>query len=154
MCVCTRAFARMRAQSFSCVWVFAVLWAVARQAPLSVGFSRQEYWSGLPFPPPQDLPDPGIEPISPALAGGFFFFCNCATWEAHPYAHICTNKTNYLWAKNIPCYDTVLGKIPWKRAWKSTPVFLPGESYGQGSLVGYMGSQGVGHDWSDLQVWY
>ena len=74
MCVCARAFARMRAQSFSCVWVFAVLWAVARQAPLSMGFSRQEYWSGLPFPPPQDLPDPGIEPMSPALAGGFFFF--------------------------------------------------------------------------------
>ena len=40
---------------------------VARQAPLSMGFSRQEYWSGLPFPPPGDLPDPGIEPTSPAL---------------------------------------------------------------------------------------
>ena len=48
---------------------------VARQAPLSMGFSRQEYWSGLPFPPPGDLPDPGIEPVfltSPALAGRFF----------------------------------------------------------------------------------
>ena len=42
-------------------------WTVARQAPLSVGFSRQEYWSGLPFPSPGDLPDPGIEPGSPAL---------------------------------------------------------------------------------------
>ena len=42
-------------------------WTVARQAPLSVGFSRQEYWSGLPFPYPGDLPDPGIEPGSPAL---------------------------------------------------------------------------------------
>ena len=40
---------------------------VARQAPLSMGFSRQEYWSGLPFPYPEDLPDPGIEPVSPAL---------------------------------------------------------------------------------------
>ena len=51
------------------------IWTAARQAPLSVGFSRQEYWSGLPFPPPGDLPDPGIEPtspVSPALAGGFF----------------------------------------------------------------------------------
>ena len=47
-------------------------WTVARQAPLSTGFSRQEYWSGLPCPPPGDLPDPGIEPGSPALAGGFF----------------------------------------------------------------------------------
>ena len=40
--------------------------------PLSIGFSRQEYWSGLPFPSPGYLPDPGIEPVSPALAGGFF----------------------------------------------------------------------------------
>ena len=43
------------------------LWTVACQAPLSMGFSRQQYWSGLPFPPPGDLPDPGIEPGSPAL---------------------------------------------------------------------------------------
>ncbi|ELR60425.1 hypothetical protein M91_18992, partial [Bos mutus] len=45
------------------------------QAPLSMGFPRQEYWSGLPFPTPGDLPDPGIKPaslVSPALAGGFF----------------------------------------------------------------------------------
>ena len=50
-------------------------WTVARQAPLSMEFSRQEYWSRLPFPPPGDLPDPGIEPmspVSPALVGGFF----------------------------------------------------------------------------------
>ena len=47
-------------------------WTVARQAPLSLGFSRQEYWSGLPFPLQGDLPDPGIEPTSPASAGGFF----------------------------------------------------------------------------------
>ena len=46
-------------------------WTVAHQAPLSVGFSRQEYWSGLPFPSQADLPDPGIEPASPALAGRF-----------------------------------------------------------------------------------
>ena len=45
---------------------------VARQAPLSMGFSRQEYWSGLPCPPPGDLPDPGIEPASPVLAARFF----------------------------------------------------------------------------------
>ena len=42
-------------------------WTVARQAPLSMGFPRQEYWSGLPFPSPGDLPDPGIEPSYPAL---------------------------------------------------------------------------------------
>ena len=42
-------------------------WTIACQAPLSMGFSRQKYWSGLPFPPPEDLPNPGIEPRSPAL---------------------------------------------------------------------------------------
>ena len=53
----------------------ATPWTAACQAPLSVGFSRQKYWSGLLFPPPGDLPDPGIKhtsPASPALAGGFF----------------------------------------------------------------------------------
>ena len=51
---------------------FETPWTVACQAPLSVGFSRQEYWRGLPFPSPEDLPHPGIEPTSPALAGRFF----------------------------------------------------------------------------------
>ena len=58
-------------------------WTVAHQTPLSMGFSRQEYWSGLPFLPPQNLPDLGIEPTSlrsPALADRFF--TTCATWEA------------------------------------------------------------------------
>ena len=50
-----------------CVWPFATLWTVAYYTPLSMGFSKQEYWSGSPFPSPEDLPDPGIEPRSPAL---------------------------------------------------------------------------------------
>ena len=49
------------------VRLFATPWTVAHQAPLSMGFSRQEYWSGLPFPSPGDLPIPGIEPMSPEL---------------------------------------------------------------------------------------
>ena len=53
--------------SLSRVRLFATPWTVAHQAPPSMGFSRQEYWSGLPFPPPGDLPDPGIELRSPAL---------------------------------------------------------------------------------------
>ena len=57
---------------FSRVRLFATAWTVAHQAPLSTGFPRQEHWSGLPFPSPGALPDPGIEPASPALAGGFF----------------------------------------------------------------------------------
>ena len=58
---------------FSRVHLFATLWTVACQAPLSIGFSRQECWSGVPFPSPGDLPDPGTDPLtSPALAGEFF----------------------------------------------------------------------------------
>ena len=68
-------FRRGSLSCFSRVLLFATLWTVALQAPLSMGFPRQKYWSGLPFPPPGDLPDSGIEhvsPVSPALAGGFF----------------------------------------------------------------------------------
>ena len=73
---------------FSGLQFFVGLWTVALQAPLSMGFSRQEYWSGLPFPPPGDLLDPGIEPASlmpPELADRFFFFffflTTSATWD-------------------------------------------------------------------------
>ena len=61
----------------SCVQLFAILWIGAHQAPVSMEFSRKEYWGGLPFSTPGNLPDPGIEPaslVSPALAGDFFFF--------------------------------------------------------------------------------
>ena len=53
--------------SLSCVRLFATPWTVAHRAPLFIGFSRQEYWNGLSFPAPGDLPDPGVEPRSPAL---------------------------------------------------------------------------------------
>ena len=53
--------------SLSCVQLFVTPWTIIHKAPLSMGFPRQEYWSGLPFPPPGDLPDPGIKPGSPAL---------------------------------------------------------------------------------------
>ena len=68
---------------FSLVCLFVTPWTVARQAPLSMGFSRQEYWNGLQFPSPEDLPNPGIEPaplVSPALAG--VFFITSVMWEA------------------------------------------------------------------------
>ena len=68
LCACVLShFCRVR--------LFVTPWTVARQAPLSMGFPRQAYWSGLPFPSPEDLAHPGIEPqslVSPALAGGFF----------------------------------------------------------------------------------
>ena len=65
---------------FSCVQLFVIPGTVALQAPLSMGFPKQEYWSELPFPSPVDLPDPGIEPVSlvsPALAGIFFTTVPC-----------------------------------------------------------------------------
>ena len=58
---------KLKVKLLSRVQLFATPWTVAYQAPLSMGFSRQEYWSGLPFPSPGDLPNPGIEPRSPAL---------------------------------------------------------------------------------------
>ena len=57
-------------KSLSCVWLFVTPWTVAYQASPSIGFSRQEYWSGLPFPSPEDLPDPGIEPRKPLPGQG------------------------------------------------------------------------------------
>ena len=74
----------MCAQSLSCILLFATLRTLACQAPLSRAVFLQEYWSGLPFPPPGDLPDPGIKPtspVSPALAGRFV--TTSTTWEAH-----------------------------------------------------------------------
>ena len=61
------SFSNVCVKSLSCVRLFATRETVARKAPLPMGFSRQEYWSGLPFPSPGDLPNPGIEPGSPAL---------------------------------------------------------------------------------------
>ena len=63
----TRLIYKVKMKSVSHVWLFGTLWTVAYQPPPSMGFSRQEYWSGLPFPSLGDLPNPGIEPRSPAL---------------------------------------------------------------------------------------
>ena len=80
MCACVRGH-------FSPV---VTLWTVTHQVPLFMGFSRQEYWSGLPCPPAGDLPDPGIKPVpltSPALADGFF--PTSVTWEAFKNLTMC-----------------------------------------------------------------
>ena len=80
------------------VQLCVTLWTVACQVPLPKGFSRQEYWSGLPCPPPGDLPNPGIEPTSldsPALADGFFI--TKATWEALGQNWLGSNEI--LWSK-------------------------------------------------------
>ena len=67
-----RVSVRARAQSLGCVQLFVTPRTVTHQAPLLMGFFMQEYWLRLPFSSPGDLPDPGIKPVSPALAGGFF----------------------------------------------------------------------------------
>ena len=75
VCVCARVCVHVSTQLLSCVQLFMAPWTLAYQAPLSLEFSSLEYWSSLPFPPPGDLPDTGIESMclaSPALAGRFF----------------------------------------------------------------------------------
>ena len=90
---------------FRSVQLCTTLWNVAHQVSPSMGFPRQEYWSGLPCPPPEDLPDPGIKPtslLSPAWAGAFF--TTSATWEAchlsslTPHIH---EKQALLWAMGL-----------------------------------------------------
>ena len=82
VCVCAQLLSRVR--------LFGTPWTVAHQAPLSVGFSRQAYWSGLPFPPPGDLLDPGIKPVSPeSTCIGRRILYHCATWEAGVCVSVC-----------------------------------------------------------------
>ena len=89
------------AQTLSCVWLFVTPWIAACKASLSMGFSWQEYWSGLPFPPPGDLPNQEMEPMSlmsPALVGEFF-----------------TTRTTSEKAM-APHSSTLAWKIPWQRS--------------------------------------
>ena len=173
---------------------FAIPWTGAGQAPPSVGFSRQEYWSGLPFPSPGYLPDPGIEPESPALAHGFFtteppekliFHSGCfnkipddlaisspRTAEASSSILHCLHMhclPLYPWClfffffgifvlRDLGASQALLGgkesachcrrhkrfrfypwvrKIPSRRKWQPTSVFLPAESHRQRSLASY-----------------
>ena len=89
VCVCARAciltiLCLCVLSHFGCIQLFATLYTAARQAPLSMGFSRPVYWNGLSWPPPGDLPDLEIKPASltsSVLAGEFF--TSSATWEAH-----------------------------------------------------------------------
>ena len=136
--------------SFSHVWLFLALQTAVHQAPLSMRFSRQKYWSVLPFPPPGHLPDPGIKSTfltSPESAGGFFN--TSATWERFILSDIRQRKTNISFpggsvVKNLPSmqetwrhwFDPWVRKNPWRRKWQPIPVFLPGKSHGQRSLGG------------------
>ena len=77
----------VHAQSLNHLRFFVTSWTIAPQAPLSMGFPRQEYWSGLPFPSPEDLLNPGIEPASPAMAGGFFIIVSPGKPQNYVYVH-------------------------------------------------------------------
>ena len=85
-------------KSLSCVRLFATPWTLAYQAPLSMGFSRQECWSGLPFPSPGDFPDPGIKPGSPALQADALL--------SEPPGK--PSRVEIVVLKNIRCFFTIL----------------------------------------------
>ena len=98
-------------KSLLCVWLFATLWAIALQAPLSIRFSRQENWNGLSFPSPGDLLNSGIEPLSllfPTLVGRFL--STSGFWEAHHiydkgiiskiYKELTQQQKKKIWLKN------------------------------------------------------
>ena len=148
---------------FSHVQLFVTPWTVAHQAPLSLGFSRQDYWSGLPCPPPEGLSDPGIGLTSPVPHADRFLLLG------HQLRVSRSVMPNSLWPYKAmaPHSSTLAWKIPWteepgrlqsmgswrvghdwanslslftfmhwRRKWQPIPVLLPGESQGQGSLVG------------------
>ena len=110
----------------------ATLWTVAHQALLSMGFSKQEYWSGLPCPPLGDFHNPEMEPVSlasPALVCRFF--------TARTSQVVLAVKNSRAKAGDRCGFGPWIWKIPWRRKWQPTGVFLPGESHGQRSLAGY-----------------
>ena len=95
VCVCVCVYGSGAFVSKSCL-TLVTLWTVARQALLSMGFSRQEYWSGLPFPPPGDLPDPRMESTSPALQQGSLHKYNIHTYIYLSDAQILIICANYI----------------------------------------------------------
>ena len=132
MCMCVLSH-------FSRVQLFATLWTIACQASPSMGFSRQEYWSGLPWCPPGDLPDQGIEPVSltsPALAD--WFFTSRSTWEAHDLTCVCVcvcahahMHAHCVWLFATPwtvAYQAPLSmKFSRQEYWSRLPFSTPGD---------------------------
>ena len=147
---------------FSPVQLCVTPWTVAHQAPLSTGFSRQEYWRGLPCPPPGDFPDPGTKPMAHVSWAQLLLKCILFTITNT------SRKQTLNWNKGLPggaggkesacqCrrrkrwgFSPGVGKIPWRRTWQPTPAFLPEEipRTGEPGELQLTGSQGAGHDWS------
>ena len=137
----------MCAKSLQSCLTFATPWTLALQAPQSMGFFRQECWSGLPFPPPGDLLNPGgsnlhlfhllnwqvsclplvMAPHSSTLAWKI-------PWMEEPgrLQSMGSQRVRQDWATSLSLFTF----MHWRRKWQPTPVFLPGESQGWGSLVG------------------
>ena len=113
---------KAKAKSLNSVQLFATPWAVAYQAPQSMEFSRQEYWSGLPFPSQGDLPNPGIEPSLP---------------HCRQMLSLVAQTVKNPPAMKETGFNPWVGKIPWKRELLPTLVFWPGEFHGQKILAGY-----------------
>ena len=146
----------------SCVWLFATPWSVACQAPLSLGFLRKEYRSGLPFPPPRDLPDPGIQSMSlayPALQVDSLLLSHLGRHERYQSLLISLflNVTSLVAQIKTVClqcrrpgFAPWVRKIAWRREWLPTPVFLPGEFHGQRSLLVY---SPWGHKEAEITEW-
>ena len=135
---------------FSHIWLFVSLWTVACQAPVSMRFSRQEYWSVLPCPPPRDLPYPGIKPRSlmpPALAGRFF--TTSTTWEARKSA-----RDLKIWAIQLSKKWGMSISIFCNQPWDSDVVSLGEHFYEKPGVLCLclVGQHTFYIEWSDIQV--
>ena len=122
------------------VWLSVTPWTVALQAPLSMGFSKEEYWSGWPFPPPGDLPDPGIEPVSPAslaLAGRFVFFFLFFLTLCHLGSRCLFDQVNYVNPLIPLCLEGTalsgcsMGGLLWARSLRLVNATLAGAQNGR-----------------------
>ena len=125
----------MKVKSLSCVQLFETPWTAAYQASPSMGFSRLEYWSGVPLPSPDDNPGPHLSLLT---------HCRCLS----PCCVLLRKPPGFhrlpWWpvVKNTPAmrrcrFSPWAGKSPCRRKWQPTPVFLPGKFHGQKSLVAY-----------------
>ena len=141
------------------VQLFVTPWAVAHQAPPSMGFPRQGNWSGLPFPSPMDESEKwkvsrsvmsdsqgphGLQPtrlLSPwdFLGKSTGVGCHPLLWsQATAWQTSKHSKSHLQCRRHVSCgFSPWVGKIPWSRKWQPTPVFLPEKFHGQRSLVGY-----------------
>ena len=138
----------------SCVQRFCVPMDCSPSGSSPMEFPRQEYWSGLPFPSPEDLPNSGIKSVFPTLTSGFFITeppreaqFACLLFPISILTYTETDKIIPVFQRQIwmPFYENTF--IVWRREWQPTSPFLPGEFHGQRSLAGY---SSWGHKESDM----